>query len=101
MKRILRVTDKETKEQYDFDFNKVSKQEYRHEIYGDTVFLIIETLNDNRKFMADKVSLEYIEIKGDWYGQKDKLIKTGNFRTSKKYIKRFLYKAFTGNGGCF
>lgn len=65
MKRILRVTDKETKEQYDFDFNKISKQEYRHEIYGDTVFLIIETLNDNRKFMADKVSLEYIEIKGD------------------------------------
>ena len=62
MKRILRVTDKETKEQYDFDFNEVSKQEYRHEIYGDTVFLIIETLNDNRKFMANKVSLEYIEI---------------------------------------
>ena len=64
MKRILRVTDKETKKQYDFDFNEVSKQEFRYEIYGDTVFLIIETLNDNRKFMADKVSLEYIEIKG-------------------------------------
>jgi len=29
MKRILRVTDKETKEQYDFDFNEVSKQEVK------------------------------------------------------------------------
>ena len=85
MKRILRVTDKETKEQYDFDFEKVIKQEYKHEIYNDEVFLIIETsTSDNRKFMADKVSLEYIEIKGDWYGQKDKLIEAGNFGTAKK-----------------